>query len=944
MSITMNHRHDDAPFEAAELFDPRADVRVRAARHAPVTHEHAMHLRALVLFDRAVAVRVAAAERLAHFHDPAIGAHLRDALRDPSPLVRDAALRSIARNGDVGATDAMIPIALEDEVWFVRRTATFAFAALAGFAAVPTLLTVLEDPFWRVRHAAVLALESLGHGSDEVRATVLSQAVDTPAAARAQHYLRARWQIEAPALAIARDHETQDDPWYDDDPAVMTARVAERTPPAERLVALLGESHEPLRKLAIQGLVRARDRVALAGAACWLDAPRVPHAAESARRALHLSHEDSLAVAVAAAGSKLPGVAAWAIDVVSAQHRTELSSLVLGRVSDPDPRVRTAVAHAIPSMASSIDHAATLLSKLVDDRSNAVRSAAVASLVQLDHPSIARVLASLDVRTLDVPARVALVRAAMERDDVSAVRAALDDTHPFVRGTAVDALRANGLLSEQERSGYAKDRDPWIRAAAIEAEDALDVLASDPDVTVRRIVIDRVCAARRVLDAPWIASVARVAVADRDPWVRARGARLISAHEINDDDQPLASLLLAASDARAMVRASASDAIERIATVGPRAAALLARGAVDPRARAVAVDWVARASDAPGEALAALAQDPALRAVVAAVATTLPDADRAKVYAVSGEPTLEEPVARERRAYEPFPTQSHRSFGRTGLRLSPVAFSGAQGPRESVFIEGRERGMNAFFWEPKYHTLTRFLRSAPKKHDVHVIAGTYHADESSIVRDVEHALRRLKVERLGVFLLYWARSQARLDERTFTVLERLKRDGKIAAHGFSTHLRDVGLRALDEHPWDVVMSRFNAAHVGAERALWPAVARTGAAGIAFTALCYARLLTPVAGSDTTPPSAADCYRFALSDPAVGLVLAAPSLPSDGRAALEAMERPALTDEQRAAIRAHGAAVYRVDSEFNALVRKGDRIVLADPREAALALMDAARAE
>lgn len=940
-TVTSNANHV-ASFDASALFDPSADVRARAARSAPKTQEHAMHLRAVLLFDRAVAPRIAAAQRLARFENPAIGALLRDGLRDPSPLVRDEVLRAIARNGDVHAAPLLATIAREDEIWFVRRTAVFAYAALAGFDAVDVLLAVLEDPFWRVRHGAVLALESLGHASEDVRARVLGEDVATPAAQRAQRFLRSRWQLEVPALNVARDHESFDnDPWYDDDPAVMTARVAERTPPADRLVAMLGESHDPLRKLAIAGLARSRDRLALAGAACWLDAPRVPHAAESARKALRLAHEDTLAVAIAAVGSKLPGVAAWAIPIVVDQHRTELAELILSRASDGDPRVRAAVAYAAPTMARSAREAARLLETLVRDRSDTVRTAAVAALVLLDDEGSDAVLDQLDPKDFSTPARVALVGAAARRDDIAAVRAALLDEHPFVRGTAVDALRSRGTLTVAERAQLIADNDPWVRAAAIEAEDALGVLEHERDITVRRIAVDRVCASRRVLDEALVRAIALVAVADRDPWVRARGARLISAH---DGDEALAALLLAQSDSRAMVRAAASDNLERVADIGDRARSIIERGLVPARATSVALHWVARACAQPAQALTALAQREELRAPIATIATILPEPQRLAVVELVGEPVMHEPPARERRAYEPYPTSTHRAFGRTGLRLSPIAFSGAQSPTESVFIEGRERGMNAFFWEPRYHSLTRFVRSSPKKHELNVLAGTYHADEKSIVSDVERTLKRLKIERLGVFLLYWARSHARLDDETFAVLERLKRDGKIAAHGFSTHLRDVGMRALDSHPWDVVMSRFNAAHTGAERALWPAVARSGAAGIAFTALCYARLLVPVAGSDTTPPSAADCYRFALSNSAVNLVLAAPSIPSDAHAALEAMERPALAPEVERAVRAHGSAVYRVDSEFNALVRKGDRIVLADPREAALSLMDAARAD
>ena len=145
--------HIDAGCLSA-MFDPSAAKRMDAVRNSPRTAASAFALRAVVLFDRTAVVRVAAAEALGRFEDPGVGGMLRDALRDPSPLVRDAAARSIARCGAVEVCSALAELALTDENWTVRRTCVFAYAALAGFDAVPTLMSVLEEPFWRVRHAA----------------------------------------------------------------------------------------------------------------------------------------------------------------------------------------------------------------------------------------------------------------------------------------------------------------------------------------------------------------------------------------------------------------------------------------------------------------------------------------------------------------------------------------------------------------------------------------------------------------------------------------------------------------------------------------------------------------------------------------------------------------------------------------------------------------------
>src|SRR5262249_16264775 len=150
---------------------------------------------------------------------------------------------------------------------------------------------------------------------------------------------------------------------------------------------------------------------------------------------------------------------------------------------------------------------------------------------------------------------------------------------------------------------------------------------------------------------------------------------------------------------------------------------------------------------------------------------------------------------------------------------------------------------------------------------------TFDADGERIRRCVESALRALKVERLSVFLLFWVQSWERVTADVLEALDQLKLEGKIAVFGLSTHSRPLALEALD-NGWEPVMVRHSAGHRGAESEIFPRAATRGTSLITFSNPCYGRLLEPRSG--LPPPSAADCYRYTLSQPGVRACFTAPT--------------------------------------------------------------------
>lgn len=441
--------------------------------------------------------------------------------------------------------------------------------------------------------------------------------------------------------------------------------------------------------------------------------------------------------------------------------------------------------------------------------------------------------------------------------------------------------------------------DPWTRLASLDLPSARRAIEEDPDPWVRRRAASLL--APRHLDPAALPETAAALARSADAFLRIQAANLLG-HAEGSIVTRLGLFLY--GDPAPAVRAAALDVLARIAPSEVEAA--LRGDTLGETERRSALLWLG-GIQGKHEALD-LARGPGEERLVALLRGELSPP-------VTGPLAAPEAPVRWRAGEAP-----RAVLGASGVSVARLVLSGRNEPPVRGLVEAHERGVDAFFWEPGYLNLTRFLRDRRLGRRA-VIAGTYHADRGSIERDVDAALRRLRAESIEVFLLFWARSPARLTGEPKEALLRLKERGKVRAVGFSTHLRGVAGEALERGGWDVMMTRHSAAHRGAEGALFPRALALGVGVLSFSNLGYGRLLAPVPGAETTPVSAADCYRYSLAAPGVSASVSAPRSLGEIREGLRALEEPGLPEDTRARLLAHGDAVYALSQHRNGLVRQ-----------------------
>jgi aryl-alcohol dehydrogenase-like predicted oxidoreductase len=252
----------------------------------------------------------------------------------------------------------------------------------------------------------------------------------------------------------------------------------------------------------------------------------------------------------------------------------------------------------------------------------------------------------------------------------------------------------------------------------------------------------------------------------------------------------------------------------------------------------------------------------------------------------------------------------HRDLlGRKVFRLGLATNYGIE---EEAVRAALDRGVNYLFYTFRSGKMLEPLRDAIKKDRDKIVVATlpllgYFG--GSVRRGAERALKNLGTDYIDVFQLGWLGVTSAWTDSTIRELEHLKESGKVRALGISIHDRVRAGKLAEESPLDLFMIRYNAAHPGAEKDIFPHLEKRRPKVVAYTATSWRKLLKRPKGWDGPVMTAGDCYRWCLSSPHVDVVLTGPATGAQLDENLAALQKGPLADDEMKWMREFGRAVH-----------------------------------
>ena len=218
-----------------------------------------------------------------------------------------------------------------------------------------------------------------------------------------------------------------------------------------------------------------------------------------------------------------------------------------------------------------------------------------------------------------------------------------------------------------------------------------------------------------------------------------------------------------------------------------------------------------------------------------------------------------------------------------------------------------------FFYNLESENFLGSLKSLllTNREQVLVATGSENRDIQSLRNYLDSVRRRLNIEVVDVFFIEYV-SPADDMTQVQVLLDELfswKDSGLVRYMGVTTHNRAIALEMIERHQCDVLMHRYNMAHRKAEEDVLPAAQKVGIPVVAFTCTRWGTLLKGHPNWKKEPPTAADCYRYALNHPGVRLALTAPKTRQQLEENLAVLHAPQIEAQEVANWQEYGDLIY-----------------------------------
>jgi aryl-alcohol dehydrogenase-like predicted oxidoreductase len=251
-------------------------------------------------------------------------------------------------------------------------------------------------------------------------------------------------------------------------------------------------------------------------------------------------------------------------------------------------------------------------------------------------------------------------------------------------------------------------------------------------------------------------------------------------------------------------------------------------------------------------------------------------------------------------------------LGRTGLKVGRLGIASGYGAPAAAIEEAFERGCNYFTWgtvikgyKPQMREALRNIAAKGQRDRLVLSCFTYAHNNFFTERMLRRGVRSAGLDRADVLVLgYFSKTPPR---RLVDGVLRLKEKGLVRFVGISSHNRKLLGELAQGAEFDVLHLRYNAAHRGAEMEIFPFLEGGKRPGtVAFTATRWGQLMKEKKmPRGEKPLTAAECYRFVLSNPAVDVCMTGAKTVEQMRENLTVLESGSLTEDELLRIRRIG---------------------------------------
>jgi predicted aldo/keto reductase-like oxidoreductase len=234
------------------------------------------------------------------------------------------------------------------------------------------------------------------------------------------------------------------------------------------------------------------------------------------------------------------------------------------------------------------------------------------------------------------------------------------------------------------------------------------------------------------------------------------------------------------------------------------------------------------------------------------------------------------------------------------------------------------RGINFLNWCGVPDALSRTVaRMGSRRRDVLLCVQFEARTADEARRELETLLRELHTDWIDILTFYYVEAPREWEQiigpgGALEVCQEAQRAGQVRWLGLTSHQRQLAATTARSGLLDALMIRYNAAHIGAERDIFPVTDALDVQVIVYTCLRWGALLeeTPDDPPGFVVPRAPAWYRFALQSPSVAVALMAPGNRAELEEDLTVLDAAGpLSDEEYAKLAEHGRRVRKHGGRF-----------------------------